>query len=611
MLSSPRSPSEVQSLSGKQRGIQVRTIRVAYWVAAVVLGAAQTWYMRHRIFSDGISYLSIAQAYQRGDWHNALSTYWSPLYSWLVAAYLSLFRVSLYWQASSLHVVNFIAFLAACWAFEKFALELIARKDDETWEVASVSRNTILAVSCLTILYGGLVLIGLGYVSPDMLAYAVVGFLAWMTLRFRRGNCDLWHYIAFGGVLGFAFLDRAAFAALIPLYVVCAVMSLKQEKKWMPLLIMTVSCMVVVGPFLIAVSRDRGKLALSDTGKLNYGWEVNGAARWSHWQGEPYNIGKPEHPERLILKDPVPVFEFAEPVGGPYPPWYDPSYWYSGIEMRFNMARQFAVLRVNLLKTAIVFLLSPALPVVMILLLAGARGWRAFSDYVRNHFWILLPILAGTAMYCLVFVDKRYLAGFVVVAWLCLLVEADGPAVRFAAFTEPAARALCGIAFAAVILYRMIGPIAATAADIVHGGERDRNFNWTLAQKMEAIGVRRGDKVAYLGLAKDADWVRILDCRTVAEVPIVFESSGGIVDSVLWNQKNIKAFLESDDAAREKVYDAFRKSGAVIAIAVPFPDDQQSRGWSRVVDPSDTSFPKHDGQFQEQFTTSYRWLVKR
>jgi hypothetical protein len=603
-------PKEVLKLKTLQGAT---AIRAAFWVSAVVLGAAQTWYMRHRIFSDGTSYLAIAQAYVRGDWHNALSTYWSPFYSWLLAAYLVVFRPSAYWEASSLHVVNYFAFLAACWTFEKFTFELMRQEHRDDRRVKCASNNTVLAIAYVTILYGGLVLVGIGYPSPDMIAYAIVGYLAWLTLRFNRGDAGVWEFIAFGAALGVSFLDRSAFSALIVLYLACgaAVLRKRGERLVLPAVVMVSLLAIVVAPFLIAVYKDRGRIAFGDTGKLNYGWEVNGAARWSHWQGEPYNIGKPSHPERLILKDPVPVFEFGEPVGGPYPPWYDPSYWYEGIRPRFDFRQQLHVLLPNLVMAAAVFLISPALPIALLFLVAGKESWRSLSSYLTRHYLLLVPVLAGIGMYCLIYVDKRYLAGFVVTTWILIVVGLNDHPFRFGNWTQRAAQAICVLGFAVAILYRMAGPVAVTTRDLIHGGENDWNFNWMLAQKLEAIGLKKGERVAFIGLAKDADWVRILECRTVAEVPIVYETSHGLINSYAWNLGNIGKFLKSDEASREEVYEAFRKAGAVIAIGVPFPDDQTSQGWTRLVDASAPHFPKHDGQFAEQFQSYYRWLVKR
>ena len=66
-------------------------LKAVFRLLAVTMAALQAW----RGFSvnpDGVSYLDIADAYLRGDWHAAVSTYWSPLYSWLLAAGLAVFR---------------------------------------------------------------------------------------------------------------------------------------------------------------------------------------------------------------------------------------------------------------------------------------------------------------------------------------------------------------------------------------------------------------------------------------------------------------------------------------------------------------------------------------
>src|SRR5207244_11393935 len=57
------------------------------------------------------------------------------------------------------------------------------------------------------------------------------------------------------------------------------------------------------------------------------------------WQGGTPGYGKPRHPTRLIYPTP-PVYEFAGPIGGTYPMWTDPSYWYTGVRARFNWHQQ-------------------------------------------------------------------------------------------------------------------------------------------------------------------------------------------------------------------------------------------------------------------------------
>ena len=45
---------------------------------------------QHQIDNDGISYISLAQKYMTGDFHNAINGYWSPLISWFIIPLLYL-----------------------------------------------------------------------------------------------------------------------------------------------------------------------------------------------------------------------------------------------------------------------------------------------------------------------------------------------------------------------------------------------------------------------------------------------------------------------------------------------------------------------------------------
>ena len=58
-------------------------------VYLLVCSAALPWYL-HRVGPDAVSYLTIAQKYRAGDFHNAVNGYWSPLLSWLIAPLLCL-----------------------------------------------------------------------------------------------------------------------------------------------------------------------------------------------------------------------------------------------------------------------------------------------------------------------------------------------------------------------------------------------------------------------------------------------------------------------------------------------------------------------------------------
>src|SRR5947199_467012 len=103
-----------------------RLLRIAMWSATFTAGLLQALAFRFYISGDGNSYLDVASAYLREDFANAINGYWSPLYSWLIAAIFWLFKPSGYWETTILHLLNFAGLLLALRAFEFFFQQFLA-----------------------------------------------------------------------------------------------------------------------------------------------------------------------------------------------------------------------------------------------------------------------------------------------------------------------------------------------------------------------------------------------------------------------------------------------------------------------------------------------------
>jgi hypothetical protein len=58
-----------------------------------------------------------------------------------------------------------------------------------------------------------------------------------------------------------------------------------------------------------------------------------------HWQGSKPGHADAQHPTRQIYGGPA-VYEFATPIAGTYPVWYDPSYWYAGLDSSMHPMRE-------------------------------------------------------------------------------------------------------------------------------------------------------------------------------------------------------------------------------------------------------------------------------
>lgn len=566
---------------------------------ALLLGALQTWYTRYRMFSDGISYLDIAARYARGNWADAVNGYWSPLYSWILAVAVLLLHPGPNWQAATLHVVNFLAYVAGLAALWWFMQELLRRFPE-------VPRAVVLIGGYTSFLIAGLVLIGIGYCSPDLIAFCLFLSLSALILRLQSGPAPLWLYAAAGVLLGLNFLTRTAFAPLVLLYLaIIVVISRKRQKHWARYAGTVALLLLTAVPFVTALSVKQGRPSIGDSGKLNYGWEIAGASRSAHWQGEPGDLGRPLHPTTLVNKDPA-VYVFDGP--GTYSPWYDPSIWYAGLQPKFKFASQLTALSSNLSYTVILLAFSPLLiPSLLVVLISGQFGswWGRFISL-----WpVVLPCLAGLALYCLVFVDKRYIAGFAFVIWMAAL--ASIPFERLGSSRWAGAmEAFCILVLLVVIPLRFKEPARVAFNDLRHSSETEPNLNYLIAQRLQQLGLQPGDKVAYLGMGIDADWARLDHARIVAEIPVRFVRSWNFRgSSVSADGSELERFWQSDPATRQRILQLFRQAGAKFAITDGLFYPKDSTEWQPVLTPEQRKINFGAGQYTSQLESRFLRLV--
>src|SRR5437763_15393517 len=64
---------------------------------------------------------------------------------------------------------------------------------------------------------------------------------------------------------------------------------------------------------------------------------------------------------------------------------------------------------------------------------------------------------------------------------------------------------------------RLPHPTLYAINDLFHLRESQWNLHWLLAQRMKEVGLRPGDRVAWIGNAIDAEWAILDDAKIVAE----------------------------------------------------------------------------------------------
>jgi len=200
--------------------------------------------------------------------------------------------------------------------------------------------------------------------------------------------------------------------------------------------------------------------------------------------------------------------------------------------------------------------------VVTLLLLSGKgrSGIRNFAEYA----FLFVPPLAAFGMYALVLVEPRYVAGFVVLFWLAILLG-----IRL-----PASADLKRVATAvtiSILVALSVQMACKTAKDFGDGISDSQKVQWVVAAKLKQMGVAPGDTVASAGNTFDAAWAHI------AEVSIVAETPDYGTESFSW---------AVDPQAKAQVFQAFAKTGAKAIVADRMPVPNWSADWQRVANTS-------------------------
>lgn len=554
----------------------------AVWTLSILVLAIHVWLYRFEMVNlDGISYLELAWAWRDGRWDEALNAYWSPLYPGILAAALAILNPAPYWEYPTVHLVNAVTACGALGAFVYLVRGF-------PWGRPSGAGLRIEAVFAYALfLWSAIVLLVAWMESPDMLLAAFIYLAAGALVRMTDGDRRVATSATLGIALGLGYLTKAAMMPLAPAFLAAAWLAARHRPDGLPaaplrvLVPAVVAFVLLAGPWVAALSAAKGRLTFGDAGRINYVWFVNRSENWPrnwpphwpHWSGDPEN-GAPAHPARRINEDP-PVYEFATPVGGTYPMWLDPSWWYEGVQPHLDPVDQIRRIKLSLAELYRIVALNPyndeffnpqpALLAVLATIVVVSRRVRPRPEFRRcAALWI--PSLAAIGLYSLVYVEPRYLGAFITLLWVFAVDALRAPgspvgsAIRSAGLTVMAA-----VVGAAILAATWIE--AYPAARRLLRGEPDRQHQaWITAERFMTAGLEPGVPVAMAGNAQVATrWAHLLRARIVAEVPAGEAGK-------LWGDA---------EAERRAVTAAFRASGARWFV-LEQPDGTLPPGWSRV-----------------------------
>jgi hypothetical protein len=494
---------------------------VLFWMLAIALFALEAWNSRFVMSWDGIQYLDDADLYYRGDWANAANSQWSPMYVWVVGAFLHLLHPPSYWQFPVVHLANFFIAIFSLAGFQFFLSSLLRSMRGR---LGAIPEWTVVVLGFAAFLYTTLDFTNLGVVTPDLLMHAFVYLVAGYMLRIVSGDRRNRDFVVLGLLLGLGYLAKAPF--FFYTFACLGILFLAMRAKGIPkLAIALASFLLIAGPYIAFLSHYKHRFTYGDSGRYNVVWMLNGVPYY-HWHGQQPGSGTPLHATRQISADP-PAYEFARPVAGTYPPWFDPIYWNEGAQPHYRLSEmaRAAVSGVKLYEywthhrqltlVAGLLILMLATPNKMLLVrrLAGNSPLLAFG---------LFPF----AMYALVHQDSRFLSSFFVLVWMAL----------FAAALEAQPAILTGVVKSVVVVVGALMLveclIAATSRDFQ--GTQDipiagnyPNPHWEVAHELNLLGVQTGDPVAIVGNHLPYFWARLAGVRIVSEVLMSDPPCGG------------------------------------------------------------------------------------
>jgi hypothetical protein len=536
--------------------------RIFFWCVILVLGLLQVWAHRNDVSPDSISYIEIAWATARGGLHQVVNAYWSPLYPFLLSLVFRCFHPAVQWEFTAAHLLNFGLYVASLASFELFLKELILQR-----QTAGKSPETSLLVSPRTMWIWGYVFflwasyfwLGTTWVTPDLCVAALVYLASALLFRIWRGRGNWLLFAGFGALLGLGYLAKAAmfplsFVFLFSAFCLGRLAGASFRAAALRTLLATAVFASFALPLVLALSTMKGRPTFGDSGSIAYTEYIDRAAKTVHWQGEPSGAGIPAHPTRKIFSDPA-VYEFASPIQGSYPPWYDPSYWYEGVRPHFQLKWQlWALFRAANLYLKI-FSKSGALWVVFVAALVVGKRALAWGSSSSGAWLVILPSVAALAMYSLVLVEFRYIAPFALILLLWMMAR-----VRIVTGAEPQLLKRFQLV---VILAPALAAGWGVARDLYDVIRNKPYEPWVVAQQLHARGIPAGTDVGYVGTGLDAYWAHLAGARIIVEVPDIEQPR----------------FIAADAARRQQVLALFASVGARAVVTRNAAAANPADGW--------------------------------
>jgi hypothetical protein len=482
--------------------------------AALLAGAIQLVPHAAGLNPDGVAYLDLAHRLADGEIQDALIGYWSPLLPAILAVVFAIVPVEPPADIPLAFAVVFGTFLFAAAGFRYLLRGLpphgppqqrgdlpdraperlhrsppaLAHRDQPAFHLAAWS----------LFVWAALGLVRLTWVGPDMLAAGLAFWAAGAAVRADRSSAGT--AVLAGGLWAVAGLAKTAMIPAGAVGVVSTVLAASGPRRALRTgALAAVGWFVILGPYLAGLSARAGHFTIGAAASVNLSY-VQGGGRGAE--------AEPDDPIRVAAVPTTPGITFMHQ--------YDPARFAgrtpdTGSAARSSPERR-PRLRLPNLKAQLWILLrnaenywelaSPLLATLFALLLirpgpGPLSRWRKLAP-------VWLPALAGLGMYALVWVLGRYVAPFLTLAALAVVVGSDSAGRR----GRPAI--LYGLSIV-LLLYALM----ATVSSLRDSGDSDA----AVARALHEAGVAPGEQVAVVGVgSRVSPWLRAARVQVAARV---------------------------------------------------------------------------------------------
>jgi hypothetical protein len=551
----------------------LRRLWPLYCLLAAVVTFGYALWDPYQIDGDAVSYMDIGDLIRSHHSAGVVNAYWHPLYPATLALAYRVFHATRYTELNAYYMANFAIFLLEMLAIVTFTDSIIALREARAAFSTEQDHGSVPAfvIDKYALRYLGLALLviasqrelSLGKVRPDALLQALLLFGLAALLR-HVATSRLRYAALMGVVLGLAYLTKS-FAFLFTLACIAALIGFRwlwqkhSPARIVPAAALALICFgTVAGPYIAALSHQKGHFDFGDSGSLNYAWYVGGTEKMHLQNGHPELYGSSEvqlkHPNQVLLASPL-VVSYKQLAYGTYPDWFDASFWNDHVKTHMSLGREAHAVTRDVELTVRYLLNHPeTIALFALLLLLGARP-DLRRRFTGNGFWVV-PMLLGIAVwviYGMVNVEERY----VTVGFLAVLIP------LFASLRPAPSRSTVVSAVAPALIFLTALLAVGESLRIVVNLRRHlpgSTRGWYdaeifgAAHALNDLGIGPRDTIACVGTRAclyDMYWARLAGVRIVTEIyqpkPRIYASLSAI-------------------PAREQAIETVRREGASVLV---------------------------------------------